>query len=433
MSNKEEKPDIIEPLEGQISFFESNKKIDNIAQTMAIGFFDMPIKELEKIRNNPPPPTSSATIDAALQFYRYVVNSLRNFLSQDEAAEFQKWLYQKRFVEVVQIYGELGNRINNGEPAKEALRYLKQNFGSNLPRLNSIKPKDAILNISKVANELTVMGLGQNVALDVGKRGAKRDTTVMVSLAFTNSNVEIISRQPYTGYDRAVYNAICSLWQAGNNSFTPTMVYNAMNGTGNKSKGGASISPQALEAVTRSIEKQRFTRLKIDCSEQMRYYKGLKSAKFDANMLYIEGVEMVMQNGQKVNAYKFVNPDKPPVLYEYSRSIGQVATVSPALLDTSSSIRSTDEIIVIREYLIRRIEGMKGDNNLVSKKISFDAIYFELDIELSELTGNARKDIPKRIRKNTETLLSHFKKEGYIKDFAEYKDGRTIKGIVINL
>lgn len=330
----------------------------------------------------------------------------------------------------------VGGVVELGEDLREQLlQAVAEKKGEDLEALRSIIPDTAIINNSKLAQEIIDNFAGEgNIPILVSKRKARKEFEIIASMAFEGPNMKITGRQPYTAFDRAVLNGICSLWQAGNTAFTPAMVYRAMNGLSGSGEGGVKVSPQAVGSVTRSIEKQRVTRLTIDCTEQMSHYKDLKSAKFDAMMLSVEGVEMTAQNGKKVKAYAFTNPKRPPVLYEYSRSIGQVLSVPPRLLNSTATINTTEEIIVLREYLIRRIEGMRNAKNaLKSQRINYAGIYNELGIILSDMDGDAKKNTTRRIRKNTEALLDHLKGNGYIKGYVEYKDGRSVAGVEIIL
>lgn len=324
---------------------------------------------------------------------------------------------------------KLGNLLQ-----KRLLSTTRKEDREKMESLRSIIPDKAIINNSKLALEITDNFVGEGeIPIIVSKKKARKEFEIIASMAFEEQNLQISGRQPYTAYDRAVLNGICSLWQAGNTAFTPSMVYLAMNGLSGSNQGGVKVSPQSIGAVTRSIEKQRVTRLTIDCTNQMKYYKDLKTAKFDAMMISVDGVEMTAQNGKKVKAYTFTNPNRPPVLYEYSRSIGQVLSVPPRLLNSTAAIRTTEEVIIIREYLIRRIEGMKGQNEMKNNRIAYKAIYTELAIEIENLTGDTRKNTTRRVRKNTEAILKHLQTEEYIKDFEEYRMGRTIAGIEIKL
>lgn len=414
---------------------------DNLAEKAAeilAPVFDSSLNDLQKqLKKRSRAGVSTETIEAAIKFCVSVLATVQEHF-KGESAELEAVLNTMTFAEIVKAYAIIGKAIEGGKTAAEIVELLQnpdaqdqQGPGAGpLPLLRSIIPTTAVINNSKLAGQITTDFLDNGeIPLLVSRKKAKKEIEIVAAMTFDNPNVKIASRQPYTAYDRAVYNAVCSLWEAGNTAFSPAMVYLAMNGLSGSAERGRKVSPQAVAAVTRSIEKQRFTRLTIDCTEQMKYYKDLKRAKFDANMLSIEGVEMTAQNGAKIKAYTFTNPNRPPVLYEYSRSIGQVISVPPRLLNSGDTINNTDEVIVLREYLIREINWMKQPNSTRNKAITYSDIYHELDIEEQSIT----KDKARKIRNNTEALLTHLKNEGYIKGFTEYKKGRTIAGVEIGL
>lgn len=317
---------------------------------------------------------------------------------------------------------ELGGVVHMGESLRDhLLQAIKEGTAGELDSLRSMIPKVAVINNSKLAQNITkdFVGAGE-IELDVGT--AKKPLTIVASLAYDDPALSITGRQPFTAYDRTVYNGICSLFQAGNKHFTPVMVYRAMNGvTENRY-----ISPQAVGAVTRSIEKLRVTKLTIDCTDQLKAYPKLRQATVDDMLLTVKKVRVLNQNGEIQDAYAF---NSIPILYDYSRSIGQVLSIPPRLLNSSKKLNTTEEVIVIREYLIRRIEGMKGKNALKSDRITYAAIYEELGIDQTAIT----KDKARKIRDNTEKLLGHLQAEGFISGFTEYKSGRTIAGLQISL
>lgn len=317
----------------------------------------------------------------------------------------------------------------------QLLQAIEKGNTEELEALRSTIPQTAFITISKLALEMTnnFANEGRWPVL-VSKANSKKPMTIIASLTIEDPNVKIASEQKYTAYDRAVLNGICTLWEAGNTAFTAAMVYRAMNGMSGTEDGGARVSPQAVGAVTKSIEKQRRAWLYIDCTEQASRYTGLKKTVYDEAMLSVKGVDMTAQNGARVKAYAFINPNRPPLLYEYSRSLNQVIDIPPLLLNTSAAIRTTEEVIVIREYLIRRIEGMKNRNNsLIRDRIAYSAIYEVLGIDPDRLTGDAKKNTPRRVRKNTTALLEHYQKQGYISGFSDYKKGKTVEGVEIRL
>ena len=323
--------------------------------------------------------------------------------------------------------------IANYKPEKKATRNRRKTPTS-IDVLHTKSPDKIVINNSKLSQTIIqdIVDAG-DVRVLVSKKNSNKEFDIIASMAFEETNLKIEGQQPYTAYDRAVLNAICSLWQAGNTVFTPSMVYCAMNGLSGSDEHGRRVSHQAIGAVTRSIEKQRVTRLTIDCTNQAPYYNGLNNCIFDDMMLSVRGVVRISQNGTKVKAYAFNNPNQPPILYEYSQSIGQVLSVPFKILDSSSVINNTDEIIVLREYIIRRIEGIKGENELSSNRITYQGVYKELAIDLDAMSNDTRKNTARRIRKNTKAILSHLKNKEYILDFEEYKDGKTIAGVQITI
>ena len=317
---------------------------------------------------------------------------------------------------------EISGVVHMSESIRDhLLQAAKMGTAGELDFLRSMIPKVAVINNSKLAQNITkdFVGAGE-IELDVGT--AKKPLTIIASLAYDDPTLSITSRQPFTAYDRTVYNGICSLFQAGNKHFTPVMVYRAMNGI----TDGRKVSPQAVGAVTRSIEKLRYTKLTIDCTEQIKAYPKLKQATVDDMLLTAKKVRVLNQNGEVQDAYAF---NSVPILYDYSRNIGQVLSIPPRLLNSSKKLNTTEEVIVIREYLIRRIEGMKGKNALRSDRITYAAIYEELGVDQATIT----KDKARKIRDNTEKLLGHLQAEGFISGFTEYKSGRTIAGLQISL
>jgi hypothetical protein len=95
------------------------------------------------------------------------------------------------------------------------------------------------------------------------------------------------------------------------------------------------------------------------------------------------------------------------------------------LLDTKEATRNTEEIIPVKEYLVRRIEIMKNDRTM-SNKILYDTIFEEVGIVITN------KKQRTRIREYITAILSLWKtRDKYIKNFNEYKEGNAFKGIEI--
>ena len=324
-------------------------------------------------------------------------------------------------------------------PVMELLQALISDAGSitpeqvraALPQLTSIILQKHIIPNNKLANSLTQDIIDAGVInLDVGKK--KGDIITRCLLSYEGDNVKLTSRQPFTEYDRNVLDAATSLYEYGDEShvITPATVYRAMvHATETETP-----SPQQIGAVTRSLDKMRFVRVQIDCSEELTRRKlslngaQVTGGKIDTYLLALEKIE-VIAGGQKVTAYKIM---KTPILYDYSRLIGQVLTVPAALLDirdkTGAKVSNTERRIAIKGYLIRRIERMKGKTgNRQSRHILYADIY------ASVCEGDPKEKEQRLIREYVALVLTSWKRDKYITGYSELTQGRKKTGVEIKI
>lgn len=289
-----------------------------------------------------------------------------------------------------------------------------------IEKLNSIVPEKYIIPNNKFINKLSngVIEEGETDILVIDK--PKKEVITKISLNYDDNNIEIFDKNKrFTPYDRTVHNAICSIYEAGNINFTPNQVYRCMNGLNDNEK----VSPQAIGAVTRSIDKTRRIYAKANYENEAKAWKkDIDKCIIEDNILSAKKITLEA-GGNEVVGYKI---NSKPILYEYAQVSGQVLTVPSSLLNTKDKINSSKEVTIIREYLIRRIEVMKGKNNKhQAKKIKLEAIYEELGLK------KVTKDKSRKIRNTTTKLLESFKNKKYIKNYEYYKSGRSIKGIDI--
>ena len=302
-----------------------------------------------------------------------------------------------------------------------------------LPQLSSIIPQKHLIPNNKLANSLTkdIIDAGA-IDLIVSGRG-KSEITTRCILSYEGENVKLSSRQPFTEYDRQVADAVTSLYEYGDKSHivTAATVYRAMV----HAKETETPSPQQIGAVTRSLDKMRFVRVQIDCSEELTRRKislngeQVTSGKIDTYLLALDKLE-VTAGGQKVTAYKII---KTPILYDYSRLTGQVITVPAALLDirdeTGAKVANTDRRIAIKGYLMRRVSVMTGKtSNKQSNHILYDGIYNDI----SDGKELSRRD-QQLIREYIGLVLDSWKRAKFIKDYSELTSGRKKIGVEIKI
>lgn len=298
-----------------------------------------------------------------------------------------------------------------------------------LPQLASKIPQKHVMPNNKLANSLTkdIIDAG-TIELDVGRK--KGEITTRCILSYEGDNVKLTSRAPFTEYDRQVADAVTSLYEYGDKSHvvTPATVYRAMV----HATEAETPSPQQIGAVTRSLDKMRFVRVQIDCSEELKRRKielngtQITGGRIDTYLLALERVE-VEAGGKKIIAYKVM---KTPILYDYSRLTGQVATVPAALLDirdeTGGKVANTERRIAIKGILMRRVSIMKGRSGVKqSRHILYDRLYE--DIGEKDLS---RKD-QQSIREYIDLVLDSWKRSDFIKDYRELTSGRKKIGVEI--
>ena len=286
-------------------------------------------------------------------------------------------------------------------------------------------PEKHIIPNNKLANTITT-AKGFNLFdingadLIVSGRG-KSEITTRCMLTYEGDNITLSGRQPFTEYDRNVADAVTSLYEyGGSNIVTAATVYRAMvNMTDTETP-----SPQQIGAVTRSLDKMRFTRVRIDCTEELKQRKvslnGQQSTGglVDTYLLAMESIE-IEAGGQRVKAYKII---KTPILYEYAQITKQVITAPSKLLAIPEQ-SNTEKRISIKSYLLRRIYGIKGKSRL-NPHILFNKMYEDLDMQPT-------KDDKKRNKIYIDNVLKYWKQEKFIKDYSFTKSGREYDGIMI--
>lgn len=323
-----------------------------------------------------------------------------------------------------------------------------------IEHLTSVLLEKYVVPNNKLANTMTrgIIDIGR-ITLEESRRGAKKLVETTCILTYEGDNVHLSGRQPFTEYDRNVYNAVSSLYVYGDQSHvvTPAMVYRAMTGLTDSEKPTAG----QLAAVTRSLDKMRFIRARIDCTEELKMRritlnsKQINGGEIDTYLLTADAIK-VQAGGQTVRAYRII---KTPILYEYAAAVKQVLTLPASVLDVKeisemtvdgakkltigARLPNTESRILIKGYLIRRIEGMKGKNGLSNPVISlYD---YERDGEthqgLYSIAGKAdAKDLEaKRIRTDVEKMLAYWAATGYIKSFEAQTQRRKITGYIITV
>ena len=148
----------------------------------------------------------------------------------------------------------------------------------------------------------------------------------------------------------------------------------------------------------------------------------IKELTYKAPLLLVTWSEVTYRGGNKVVSLKLVDV---PVLYEISNYLNQVTRV-PLYLHKSKE-HYTDLGVVIRNYLLFRIECMKNRNNkIASKDILYTTLYDELF--RSEVVSKKMKEM---VKKKVSKVLDSFVNQNYIENYSIIKEGNATKKIAI--
>ncbi len=361
------------------------------------------------------------------EFHKQLIRACYKHEAQSVAAALKK-LSLEQFVELMETAitqsGYTGERpLTDDELKNFAKIYDKilRNAIKDVQELRSIIPKDVFITNSRVANELRHLSPNEEHTLTVGRKGSQL-VEIKTTINFNDKNIQFQGNATISAYDKIVHDAVCSLYSAGNEIFTPEMVYRAMNGM----VESEFVSPKSIKMIVESLEKLRVTDIAIDYTEQLR----MTNTQDNFDMARVSGAMLLMQKvtvstgGVTKWAYRLV---ANPILYEYSKLLKQIIPIPLQLLNTKETTRSTDTVIIIRQYILQRVELMKNKkNNMHSRIISYDSIYELLD-------APEDRKLRATIRSQTERLLDNYVNIRYIDHYEIVRRGRAITGVQICL
>ncbi len=293
-----------------------------------------------------------------------------------------------------------GERKAREEAEKEAEKERKARELSNKRKKSSsivpFSPLDTLShNNTKLANNLFQgnMELDQLTLFNVLKPSKNRNedeltTSCSLSSDFFDTGYLEFSSNPPSPYDREVYDAIASHFEAGNTQLTVAEIYRAMTG---KVKGNNfKPSPQQAGAITKSIRRMGMLRVKIDCTNELKARGAdIAHAKLDSIALEYRALEGESSNGKPFVIYDFKSE---PILFTYAKAVKQIIPIPMKLLDTPTN--NSEELLVIKKYLLARILNMTNSHNaIVQDTILLEHIYDQLGANNNNLKRKARNKI----------------------------------------
>lgn len=241
------------------------------------------------------------------------------------------------------------------------------------------------INNCLVANEIRRNGEYGFFSVNAGERHIKEKVLeikyrlgVREGEKVPGNPLERIRRFSY--YDMVVADSIFTLFYQGNSSFNVSQVLHTMSGNNKQT-----LTKEKRETIETSIQKLSKTYFEIDCTSHVNvlYDKEWMGAKtiYEGNFLPVE---------KKGNRYYGGREWMP--LYRYASYVRQIISIPIKLLNFQSvdqiKLQDTDEVILIKRYLLQRLEIMRNRNN---KKLSRTITYCRVSHESISYTGERRE------------------------------------------
>ena len=226
-----------------------------------------------------------------------------------------------------------------------------------------------------------------------------------------------------------------NLYANGYNLITISMTYDSM--TGGAENRHLQQNTARFEAIKAAIKKLAFTGIRIDLeplianypkyrANYKRYCPKDSAKKGKAELMGTLLPAQILDeesavNGQKTFAVKILGDSPLMILARIKQQIMHYNT-EPLAIDGQ---KGTVQVVVIKNYLLRRIELMK--QRRMSRSIVFTTLYKECGL------GDAEKWQKQDARKVVEETLEAFKAAGVIKDFQIERKAGKYRAIKITL
>lgn len=287
-------------------------------------------------------------------------------------------------------------------------------------------------NISQVAKYISTTG-GLIDAENPTELRTIPSKNVIVTIDLQKDKDVVLSSNNITLYDLAVMDSVYTLFKNGCTSFTPEMIVRIM--AGNLK---ADVKPQKAGAVTKSLRKLALIRVTLDCTEEFKSrnipIREGEKALYTDYLLPMSEIQIKAVNGNvRLNGFSL---KEIPVLYDYAERIGRIATVPVALLEVPG-ITDTEDAILVKRYVIQRVEELKRARNKARLK---NIIYYDTALEQGAMSDlwydedvkNSR-DKKAKLHKMILKVLENFKKEAYIKGYIVLTEGKSVLGVKIEI
>lgn len=251
-----------------------------------------------------------------------------------------------------------------------------------------------------------------NIGLSAESRTDKKERTIFYSILFSNFE-DTKAVKALDDYDRRVYDAVSTLYNAGNNIFSLNQIYKQM--CGNDKTCNAKGTQKAK--IKASLFKLSRAWIEIDQSQDYAPYikesAGKIGVTYSGQLLYFDTLACSVNGRHTDDAIRIL---QEPILFRLAKDRNQIATIPNEMLGVAKSL--TPDYLAVENYLISRLARMQNKKTKSSDHILYSAIY--------ERVGAEKKDKMKRKRAidNAFIILESYQKKGLIQGYKADKNNK---------
>lgn len=308
-----------------------------------------------------------------------------------------------------------------------------------------ITPTMMSVNNSKTYRYLSL--LGKNL-VDIGQFNTESEygkTRTITTMRITGDSCNGCINP----FDQLVLNAAYTIYLSGNCEFSLGNIVRLISANSN-----SDLTKKRIQAVSCSIDKLKSLSIEINMKEEAKARKlNMTEAEciLKSYLLPVEELTLKTKTGMHRKYYRFVTE---PAIFRYAEILRQIVTYPLEQLNIDS-IRDDIETILIKHYLIKKIELMKNQKNkLVSNRVSLEwydhqdkrnkgllyelgfkenGVFYVYDSEGERQKVTNQRNKKSKINNTIAKILDAFKSNGYIEDYVVNKTNKSIQSYTIVL
>ena len=360
---------------------------------------------------------------------------LKKFMREEEKRSHEKQQTDNSTSRRLMAYAQVLDSLHRKEPAEEPMADSKETEVVTQTEAEEEKAKLPVLNFNRqYMNNTKISRILSTKPIPIEEVVSElkipiNDKIINLVDVWRDKNITL-SVNNITQFDMAVMDAAYTIMSSGYMVITAEWIAKVLSGNPNQK-----ITPQKIAAIRRSIDKLRSVHIKIDCKDEINSRRDTKGKidkfVYESYLLPLDKIEARYEaNGKDIVAYPVLTK---PALYRYAEIVHQIVDVPAELLETQGEFTDTDEAILIKRYVIKRVAQIISKNNLNSNKVSF--IWYDKDVdeerglfpELGYTPDDSQKwhDKKKKINRVVKLTLKSLKEKDAIKGFKEYREDGT--------